>query len=53
VTIAAAARSILCASGTDGKPVCKAWDAAHDPGRPDPTALPDNNQIPHCDALRD
>jgi hypothetical protein len=35
-----AARSILCASGTDGKPVCKAWDAAHDPRQPDPTVQP-------------
>jgi len=53
VTIAAAGRSILCASGTDGKPVCKAWDAVHDPRRPDPTVQPDNNQIPHYDGLRD
>jgi hypothetical protein len=28
-------------------------DAAHDPKRPDPTVQPDNNQIPHCDGLRD
>src|SRR5260370_41414693 len=46
VTIAAAARSILSASGTDGKPACKAWDAAHDPRRPDPTVQPDNKSDP-------
>jgi hypothetical protein len=40
------------ASGTDGKPACKAWDAAHDPRRPDLIVQPDNRQILHCDGLR-
>jgi hypothetical protein len=51
VTIAAAAKSILSASGTDGKPACKAWDAALDPRQPDRTGQPDSGPTRHCAGL--
>lgn len=35
--------------GNRGKPACKAWDAAPDPRRLDPTGKPDTDPIHHCD----
>jgi len=51
VTIAVAARLILSASRTGGKPACKAWRAAPDPTRPDRTPQPDSDPSRHCAGL--